>query len=316
MESSARYTLVGAFVVISAVLFGAALFWLAEIGDRANVEYFTVYFREHSLDGLQVDSAVTMKGIKVGAVLDYDIAPDSVEEVRVTLRLDGEIPVKTDTKAVIKRNLLTGLAFIDLVGSSDDAPLRTDAPSGEPYPVIPEGQSEFEKIANSIPEVLTEVNAMVTRVSAAFSAETVASFQNTVKNIETVSETFANKRPQIENIIERLEQTTKDISQASKALNEFAATADSSLDAIGQGTTEALGAIKGTVQALDARAQEMSRSVQNAAGVFSQEVTAVSQSISEAAQALSATVEGFEEPRRIIAGPTETALGPGERVDK
>ena len=314
MESSAKYALVGLFVFVAAILFVIALFWLAEVGGSRNTTYYAVYFRNHSLDGLQVDSAVTMKGIKVGTVASYHISPQSVEEVKVTLRLENDIPVKQDTEAVLKRNLLTGLAFIDLVGSSDQSPLRTEVPAGESYPIIPEGSSQLEKIADSIPSVLTEVNGMVSRASAVFSEDNIASLQRSLQNIETVTSVFAERKGEIEAILVQLERTTADISAASKSLNSFAAESNKSLDRIGAEASSVLTSLDVAVKGIDSRTKEMSVAMRAIAQVLEQEISALSQNVNVAAESIARTAERFEDPRAILAGPSKAALGPGEKV--
>lgn len=313
MESSAKYTLVGLFVAIATIIFVALLFWLTEIGGQRNTRFFTVYFRNHSLAGLQVDSAVTMKGIKVGTVAEYHISPESVEEVKVILRLGNDIPVKMDTAAVLKRNLLTGLAFIDLIGSSDQSSLRKEIPQNEIYPVIPEGESELDKIADSVPAVLSEVNAMVSRASAVFSSNNIASLERSLQNIEKLTAAFANKQGEIEEMIDKMSKTTSDISAASKSLRKFADGANESLDSMSSDASTTLRSLNETVKGLNEQAENISSSVNAVSQVLTQEITTTSQSIAAAADSISRTAESFENPKAIIAGPAESTLGPGER---
>ncbi len=313
MESSAKYTLVGLFVVIATIIFVALLFWLTEIGGQRNTRFFTVYFRNHSLAGLQVDSAVTMKGIKVGTVTAYHISPESVEEVKVILRLGNDIPVKMDTAAILKRNLLTGLAFIDLIGSSDQSNLRVEIPEDEIYPVIPEGESELDKLADSIPAVLSQVNGMVSRANAVFSTENISSLERSLQNVEKLTAAFANKQEEIEEMIDKMSQTTSDISAASKSLRKFADGANGSLDSMSTEATTTLRSLNDTVKGLHEQAEIISSSVNAVSQVLSQEITNTSQSIAAAADSISRTAESFENPKAIIAGPAESTLGPGER---
>ncbi len=314
MESSANYTLVGLFVAIATVVFVVLLFWLTEISGKRNTRFFTVYFRKHTLAGLQVDSSVTMKGIKVGTVADYHISPQSVEEVKVTLRLGNDIPVKKDTAAVLKRNLLTGIAFIDLIGSSDESTFRKDIPEGESYPVIPEGESELDKIAESIPAVLSELSLMTARASAVFSEKNITSLENSLQNIEKLTGAFANRQEDIEKMISNMSQTAVDISAASKSLRSFSDGANSSLESMSSGATTTLSSMNTAISGLDERAKEISASVNAVTQVLTQEITNTSQSIATAADSISRTAEGFENPKSIIAGPPESTLGPGERA--
>ena len=70
MESDPKYFRVGSFVIICTILLLIFVLWLSGVQDSRNQKTYTIYFRQQTLDGLQKDSFVTMKGIKVGDVLD------------------------------------------------------------------------------------------------------------------------------------------------------------------------------------------------------------------------------------------------------
>lgn len=316
MDTQANYRLVGLFVVLSALALAAALFWLANAGSGRDAEYYTVYFREHSLSGLQKDSYVTMKGIKVGSVDDYRISPENIEEVRVTLRLDGDLPVKTTTKAIVTRNLLTGIAAIELTGGSHNDPELTQAAPGNPYPIIPEGTSPLDKITDSIPALLERVGGLANRVEAFASEENIKAWSGILANLESLTGWLAESRTRIESLIKELESVSKDISEVSKTISEFTTDTNKELVQTAQEAQDTLKQINRTFEELQVQTRTVSTSLSNASQVFSQEVTTVGQSISEAADSFSKTVEGFEDPRTLITGPRRKAFGPGESLPK
>jgi phospholipid/cholesterol/gamma-HCH transport system substrate-binding protein len=138
------------------------------------VKRYTVYFQNQSLEGLQLNSDVRMQGIKVGKVADYTILPGQAKTVRVLLEVDARTPVWEGAEAVVSRNLVTGLAAIDLdnvwKGGSDIGP----APEGEPYPVIDEGVPQMARISNTLEslgktggEAVERVNTPVVRSESA-----------------------------------------------------------------------------------------------------------------------------------------------------
>ena len=77
--------------------------------------------------------------------------------------MDPQAPVRTDTRAVVDRNMLTGLATLQLVSAREDSPLLTEAPSGEPCPVIAEGESEQEHISQSLDQLVRRADAAFAR---------------------------------------------------------------------------------------------------------------------------------------------------------
>jgi phospholipid/cholesterol/gamma-HCH transport system substrate-binding protein len=314
MESQAKYAVIGSFVFVAAVLLVVALLWLSEAGGSRNVAYYKVHFRKHSLDGLQKDGDVTMKGIKVGSVDDYYISPRSVEEVVTRLKLDEKTPIKVDTRAVIRRNILTGIAYIDLVGSSERSGLLREVHQGTQDPVIPEGTSELDKIAETIPAMVEQLNSISGRITTLLSTENVDSIRSTLKNLEKLSFALGENAEKIENIITNLESTSEHINATSKAVRSFAQNSDKAVAGLGDQSSKTLREVEVLVKNLDKRTQKVAESFVGASQVFSQEMTSVSQGISEASQALARTVEGFEDPRTIITGPRSTSLGPGEKL--
>jgi phospholipid/cholesterol/gamma-HCH transport system substrate-binding protein len=312
MESQAKYTLIGSFVVVSAILLVVALLWLSEAGGGRDISYYTVYFKKHSLDGLQTDGDVTMKGIKVGSVAEYHISPKSVEVVVVRLEINSKTPVKTDTRAVIKRNILTGIAYIDLVGSSEKSPLLVRVGVEEVDPVIPEGTSDLDKLAESIPEVIDHLNSIATRINSVLSESNVANVSSSLSNLEKVTRVLGENSTRIENVLINLETSTSQLASASKSVSSFANKSERSLKNVVDESTKTLQGLQKLIATADKRAGEVTTSIMGSSQVFSQEMSSLSQSITEAAGALSRTLEDFEDPRTIITGPRESSLGPGE----
>ena len=138
MEPEARYTLIGAVVLALVAAAIGGFLWLNSSGRGSDFRFYTVYFEHQSLDGLQVGSAVNMRGIMVGRVERYSIEPDNINRVRVLLRVERQTPVRQNTKASITRNIVTGIARVRLVTPSPPGPELTRAPPGERYPVIAE----------------------------------------------------------------------------------------------------------------------------------------------------------------------------------
>jgi len=140
MEPEVRYTLVGASLLGLVLALALTVVWLTRGGARPDL-YYTIHFDHASLDGLQVGGDVNLRGIKVGRVEDYSISRDNINRVNVTIRVDRKSPVSDNTVATIGRNILTGLASVNLVTPGAPGPELTEIAPGERYPVICEGES-------------------------------------------------------------------------------------------------------------------------------------------------------------------------------
>lgn len=277
MEPDARYTLVGAVVLILVTAVVAASIWITRVRERGEYTLFGIDFREHSLSGLQVDSWVTMRGIKIGSVDSWAISRRDIELVRVIVRVDRGTPIKTDTRAVINRNLLTGIANIDLIGSTQDSELLVEKLRDEPYPLIPEGASSLETLRNTLPELMERASDMIRRTNRFLSKENEDALTTTLHNLQLVSQRFADGE-----------------GEALRALKEISSLAES---------------LRGVTDNLNTRTTEVARSLQNS-------FDSITQNLALATRSLSSTLERFDEPRALISGPNPDAFGPGEGVTR
>lgn len=316
METNVKYFWVGSCIIAFTLLFISALFWLSGgINDR-DAKYYTIYFRSYTLDGLQRDSAVTMKGVTIGSVYHYEISPKTAEEVKVVLKIEDGAPIKVDTSAVIRRNLLTGLAWIELRGGKSDSALRSSAPPGEPYPIIPEGQTDIDKIAESLPVMVERLGSMGNRMNAMLSTENIENIGASIENVRGFTQMLASNSERISAILEKLEAATKDISEVSATVKTFSKSTNKSLTLLQEDASSALGSLDRAINRFDSNTGKMMTSVTNTSDVLSQEMITLSQSLTTAADTIAKTMEGFENPRSIITGPNKQALGPGEQISQ
>ena len=105
MEAEARYTFVGASVLVLIAALVAGLVWLKNVGGGDNFERFAIHFEQQALDGLEIGADVTLRGIKVGRVEDYALSGTTLNRVRVEVRVDRRAPVRTNTTAVVDAQL-------------------------------------------------------------------------------------------------------------------------------------------------------------------------------------------------------------------
>jgi len=314
METKAKYALVGSIVI--ALMVGVVLFvlWLSRAGSETSAQFYIVYFQNQTLDGLQQNSDVTMKGIKVGSIDSFGIAPRNIAQVRVQLRIYEGTPVKVDTKAVIRRNLLTGFARIDLINSSQDSALLTEAVNGEDYPVIPEGQTELGTIADSLPAFVEHFSQLVQRANLFLSEENSKALQQTLVNFASFTDSLASSKTDIQELVKNFSSLSKDLAEISKSGSSFTKKADKNLEQLSNEMTLTLRDIRKAANGFDSRSGEMFESVRNSALIVSSKVGYASQELAESAQTIAATVERFDDPRSLFLGPKGDSLGPGESL--
>ena len=148
MESKINYTLVGLFVVSLAAGLFAFIFWLGKYGDNYEYDYYQVYMEE-SVAGLSPDASVKYKGVEVGIVEKIGLKPENPELVRLLLKIKRGTPIKVDTTATLKSFGLTGLAYLELEGGKQNAPLLKPTKEDE-IPIIPARPSPFTRAYDSM----------------------------------------------------------------------------------------------------------------------------------------------------------------------
>lgn len=117
MNPKINYTLVGGFVVL--LVLGGLFFISFMTQDSRNVDrlpYVTYFYS--SVSGLNERAAVKYRGVPVGYVEKISLANDP-ERVRLNLRLDSDLSVRTNTFATLQFQGITGLLFVELQSSNE-----------------------------------------------------------------------------------------------------------------------------------------------------------------------------------------------------
>ncbi len=114
METRAHYVAVGAFVLAVIVLGFIAVVSLGGVEFAQDLTRYYIFFKG-SVTGLSRGSLVQYNGITVGRVVDVRVDPDDLEKIQVTVEIDKNlVKIKTDARAFIDTNLLSGVATIQI----------------------------------------------------------------------------------------------------------------------------------------------------------------------------------------------------------
>lgn len=302
MESEIHYARVGLFLSFSMVVALVIIGWLTGIATTEKVDRYNVFFKKQSLDGLQRDSIVTMRGIRVGVVEDYEIAGDDIERVNVVLKLDNGVPVKTDTKAMIKRNLLTGLAKIDLVGGTQAAEIIAGANTAEgSYPVIEEEVPQIDKIANSVPDLLEKVEVMTARLAAVLSEDNVRATGAMIQSLSEFSVDLASSGPALAGSMENLENITR---KASRVIEKISGP-DGNQGEISPGVVDELSLAVTETRLLVKEVRELNASMAPSLRKVVRSVDAAQRDLERISQGVHTVADGYGDPRAILAEPAK-----------
>lgn len=314
MESEARYTLIGTVILVLSGLLIAAVLWLSDRHYNGAENYYTIYFRDQSLAGLQTNSNVTMKGIKVGSVVRYSFSPKNVEEINVTIQLDPQTPVREDTRAVIQRNILTGLARINLIGTTSDSGPLTEPPPGEKYPVIGEGRSTFEEIQNTLPEITRKADEMLARINAILSDPNRNALADTLRNVADLTARLKTEGAAVNQALESLSKAADQLKVLGERLTLTTDNIDVNVARVSTELVSTLRQVRISTQQIGESGNKIALAVKDAADVGIVELQSVARELRSTAEKFSLTVERYSSPRELLFGPNRQELGPGEEL--
>ncbi|WP_029013035.1 MlaD family protein [Niveispirillum irakense] len=184
METKANYTAVGAFVLALAAGVMFFVIWLAKIQFDKDVQPYYIMM-SGTVTGLLEGSPVRYRGVSVGSVTDIRINPENVEQVRVTVEVPQDTPIKTDAVASLEPVGVTGGVYIEIAGGSNDAPLLRDQTSD--IPVIPSRISAIASMLQKAPEMLDKLVDLSARLSTLLNEENQQAIGTVLANLAETS---------------------------------------------------------------------------------------------------------------------------------
>ena len=314
METRVAYAAVGAFVLLFSGLFIALALWLGSSFSQTEYTKYQILTRD-SVAGLSVGSAVKFLGVQVGSVADIELA--NAEEVRITLNVEESTPVKTDTVATIASQGITGLSLIELSGGTSGAAFLTADPKTGQLPTIATRPSLLRRIDVAVNRTLDNVDQVSGQVKAMLNDENQAQLAKILSNLALVTETMAQERAQIAQVLENSVRATasadKALARAPEVMNEMNQTLIDvrRMTLSFEQTSKRFGSLSDTLQNATTHTQEeiqlMRRSIQPQINMLLNQSTSTTRAIETLANEIN------RDPSSLIRGAPVQQPGPGER---
>ncbi|EDP6875097.1 MCE family protein [Campylobacter lari] len=225
MENKANYILIGIFV---SVLFFISLFfivWYGNLKDEKSFKYYEIYMEE-SVAGLSVKAPVKFLGVDVGSVENISIDSSSNQlRVKILVKLDSDLTVKTDTYASLQIQGITGFKFIQLAGGSEEASvLKAD---GDVYPIIKSKESFFASIDKQTSNLLELITSSKIKLESLLSDKNLKNIERILQNTSEFSVYLNTKVPLF---LENLDKTSSKLGKSSDDFSNFLNNANSQLN--------------------------------------------------------------------------------------
>ncbi|MDG2516951.1 MULTISPECIES: MlaD family protein [Lysobacter] len=256
METRANYVLIGAFTILVTLLLLLFALWAAKYSSEKEWRTYAVLFTE-PVTGLTEGSSVQYNGISVGTVQNLSLAPDDPRRVIAILRLQANAPIKTDTRAKLSIQGITGSPFIQLTGGDPRSPLLADTDHRE-VPVIQTEASALQNIADT-------ANRLVARMDQVLSDENVRRVSNTLSNIESMTASIADQREDLRALI----------INARKSSEQLSSTLDNTNRAVQSVDRELVAKLPGLIAKLDSTLTRLDSAANNANGLLTDNRAAI-----------------------------------------
>jgi len=313
METEGRYTLVGTLVLAVIVLMTLAIVWLAGAADTIAYQDYTVYFKRQSLDGLAVGSPVKMRGIKVGVVDGYNFASNQDEAVAVTARIGADLQVHRGAAAYIKRNLVTGIAALEIVNGPKNGPLLGTT-EGERYPVIAEGSSDIDKVAVTVQRLAASGAEIMEKMNKVLSDKNQRELSQTLVNLNVLSGQLAANKNGLKDVMKGVRDAADEFRIAGANIGQATTRVEGSIVSVGQNADTALKAAVVSMEQFQRDASLISDRIQQLSDTSTLELTNVSRDVRTSADVLTTAGQHLSDPHAILFGPGQKQLGPGEKL--
>jgi phospholipid/cholesterol/gamma-HCH transport system substrate-binding protein len=216
MYSKINYTIVGVFVVVFSVALVAFGLWLSKYSNANDYKLYKIYFNEN-VSGLNVDSAVKLKGVDIGKVASISIDPKDINRVQTIVKIKKDIPIKEDMVAYLEPIGITGLLNIVIEGGTNKSK-ELLAKNGE-IPVIKSRPSWLVDTKNSVANISKNLNESLLRLNKLLNEENIQNFSQTIANIKTISLKTVSLESNISKVIQNTDKTLAILKQKIEAFN-------------------------------------------------------------------------------------------------
>ncbi|WP_457576369.1 outer membrane lipid asymmetry maintenance protein MlaD [Desulfomarina sp.] len=112
MKNSTLEILVGLFMIIGFCAFGYLALQLGEVSFLTSGSTYTIKAEFDNVAGVKKGASVQVAGVPVGSVADISLGEDDVAVL--TLQLDNDLQVPTDSMASVKSQGIIGDKYIQL----------------------------------------------------------------------------------------------------------------------------------------------------------------------------------------------------------
>jgi len=307
-----NYVVVGAFVLVLGTVLIAIVLWLASGGAFQKKYDLYLAIENESVSGLNLNAPVKYNGVDVGKVRKIWLEPGNPEQVNLFFAIERGTPIKEDTVAVLKTQGLTGIAYVELSGGTQDSPPLV-ATAGNEYPVISTKPSLTARLEYVLTSVLAKLDSTSSSINAILSEENKEAIKSALADISAVTRTLAARKETLDAGIASAARTFDNSARVTAQLGPVIDRMGRSADAIEKMANEAERTSASAGKAVDVIGADVARFTAEALPEFERLLGEMSV-LAASLRRLSEKMEGS--PGGLLMGRRSVPPGPGEAAGK
>ncbi len=218
MVSKSQKIRLGIFTLVGSVLLLAMVGIIVGTKFFDKKDFYFIAYKNQSVSGLNVGSAVQYHGIRIGRIEDLSIDKDDVTTVIVEISVKAGTPIKKDVKAVMAAVGITGLKQIELVGGD---PREENLKPGS---YIQPGESTLDIITDKAGDIANKVDEILKKFSNIFDDQTQQNIQEVVANTNSSLKNFNiimdENRAKLNESIENIAQVSSELKKLISTIND------------------------------------------------------------------------------------------------
>ncbi|MSO77715.1 MAG: MCE family protein [Alphaproteobacteria bacterium] len=264
METRANYIVVGVFVL--AFFLGAVAFtlWVGAYQFDRKFEAYDILFTGN-VTGLSKASPVTYRGIQIGEILTIRIDPNNIEQVRVTIQVPEDTPIKEDTVASIELTGLTGGRAILLSGGTRDAALLKPK-AGERLALIQSRTSRLAEALEGAPTLIDRSALLLERAIDVLNDDNRTHLAATLRDVSRLAQALADQSEPIGNLVSDTAATVASLRQGSESFARAAGRIEGNMDKLLAQVDGTLGAVQKLMRGMDRQIEPLTDEIRRTAG--------------------------------------------------
>lgn len=205
METKANHLIIGSFVLTMLCAVFGFVYWIEAYTGGGSAKRYEIVFTG-SIQGLNEASAVLFNGLRVGTVKKLRIVAEDTRQVRATIAVGKDTPIRENSVARISAQGLAGMAALEISPGTPDAPLL-EAKADAPLPRIQTGTQLSAGGAGGMPETMGNANALFVRLNELIATNSDLVNQ-TAKNVEGFTAMLAANKDEVAGLVQEARKLT------------------------------------------------------------------------------------------------------------